>query len=253
MAKKGLISPSRKKIPPTPKEEAIVESPAIRENPVAKALLYLRSWILQKNYRAYAWGILGLFVLILFGFLVQSYRGLIHNETFYELFLEYEQLNLLPEGEAKKKQFEKLAQKAQNLCQTFWGTKDSANSCLLAAAAYRKADFAQKAAPLLERYYESYHGRYVGPFALFYSAYAYEEAGDFSKALELYRESAPLWRKIEQEDVPLFHEGRMLYYLGKLAEADKLFEKIITTYTESLYREKAQNYRLLIAIRQRNP
>ncbi|MCS6985363.1 MAG: tetratricopeptide repeat protein [Leptospiraceae bacterium] len=243
---KPFISPSRrKKSPPIP--ETMPEPPQARTNPLLGYLWQLRAKLQQKQMRYALYAFLGLALVTLAFFIMQLYRSQRHNEQFFSLFEEYKKISSLPEGETKKEEHRKLAQRAFELCDVIFPTKESRGSCLLAAAASIQAKSPQKAAFYLEKVYDNYHGRYIGPFTLFYAAYAYEEAGDFQKALELYRESEAIFKKIEKEDIALYHQGRILYYLGSLDEAEKIFQKIEESFPASPYLEDAQKYRILIA------
>lgn len=228
---------------------AATEIVEIERNIIEKMILKVRQKIVngEIKIRALVFGFLGFSLTALLLLVIHLYRSEAHNASFFNLIEQYEKAARLPDGQARNGEYARIAVEAGKLCGVFWKTRDSYNGCLLQAAAVSASGNPAQGKDALEQFYHKYGARYIGPFALFYAAYAHEAAGDFAQAAALYKESEAILKAVEKEDIAVFHQGRALYLQGKYEEADALFKKVIDTYSRSQYLEAARQYRMLVA------
>lgn len=224
----------------------------IERNLIEKWLLSLKhtARMNPKTTRYLVLSIISAAVLLLVLIFTHTYIKRSHNENFYYLMSQINEVQKLPDGEIKNSQLVKKGDEAAELCNSFWMTESSYNGCLAAASAYIKAGRPAKAASVLENYTDEYTDEGYGPVVLFQQAHAYEAAGELEKAEKVYSELGPVLKKIKKEDLSIFHRGRVLYYLGRYDEAAALLEKVINDFENSAYSDRAAQYLTLTELKQ---
>lgn len=190
---------------------------------------------------------LGLIVLLIIWLLLHTASSESHNKKFYTLVEKFDDVKKFPKGEARSLKMKEFAQSAESLCHVVYTTADSYAGCVLLASALIEAKEYEKAANVLKKTADYYEKGGLGAFTLFYAGYAWENAGELDKAMEIYVKLEKILKNSEKDDVALYHQGRIHYYNGKYDEADALFTKIVNEKSKSVYKESAKKYLLLVA------
>lgn len=149
------------------------------------------------------------------------------NKRTFELIQELDQLKYLPQDtQATEEGYRELAVSGEKLCDRFLKTAQTMNGCLIASIAHDKSGDRTKATENLAKYSDYHNYETIGLFTGFYTAQKHEQAGEYDKAMTVYKELQKTLEPVEQEDLAIFHQARILYEQKKYNEAVQLFEKI---------------------------
>jgi len=73
-------------------------------------------------------------------------------------------------------------------------------------------------------------------------AQALESAKDFEKALAVYKELEKSYTSVKKGEAAIFHQGRMLYYLGRYDDAEERFAKLSRESEGKEFAAASRNY-----------
>ena len=217
----------------------------IERNMIENWLLHAKHWIKHniELARKVTLSVLGSFIFILLLVLIHNAVTQQHNRNFYDYLGEYQSAAGSPEG------LSTLQGKTEKLCNSFWGTSGSQSACLLNSLLTAKTKSPAEAAELLEHYTNKLGNNGLGAFFRFYTGYYHESAGNFDEALKHYRQLQAELATIEQEDLAIFHVGRILYYQGDLVKAKELFVSLVEHYPAGSFTGQAKKYISIISLK----
>ncbi|GEM_PF-3513073 len=228
----------------------------VERNLIEQGLLATRHWM-HANRQTVRWGLIGIisfFVLVLAFIFFHSMMVENHNAQVYFLMKDYDQARLISVPALKKAKMKDVESGASQLCHNFYPTRESYYSCIVAALAAREKNDGNPGkamAPYLQRFADHYDNDGPGSFFTFYTAYAFEAAGDFSTAILYYKKWGEYLKdnELQSQEAALYHQMRNLYYSGDKKGALELCNKIIKDYPQSIYMKKSLEYRYLIFIK----
>lgn len=197
--------------------------------------------------RKIVYGLLAMLALLVVWLLLHTASAESHNKKFYTLLEQFDDVKKFPKGEARSAKMKEFAQSADSLCNVVYRTADSYAGCVIMASALIEAKDYAKAAEILDKTASYYEKGGLGAFTLFYAGYAWESTGELDKALGIYTKLEKILKPSEKEDVAIYHQGRIQYYMGKYDEAEALFTKVVKEKAKSEYAEDSKQYLLLVA------
>lgn len=165
-----------------------------------------------------------------------------HSRQLHTALEKYEQIKLLPKGEARSAQMKEWGLSLRPICEQIITTAEKAALCFSAASALLEAGEAKSAAELFARAAKSYDTEALRVLSLFMQAQSHEAAREFEKALSLYKELEPHFLAIKKSEIAIFHQARMLYYLGRYDEAEEKFAKISRESEGKEFAAASRNY-----------
>jgi tetratricopeptide (TPR) repeat protein len=149
-----------------------------------------------------------------------------HSRKLHTALEKYEQIKILPKGDARAQQMKEFALSLTPVCEQMIATLESAAACFTAGSALLEARDPVSAAAMFARAAAGYDSDAMASVAMFMQAQALESAREFEKALAVYKDLEKKYASIKKTEMALFHQGRMLYYLGRYDEAEEKFAKL---------------------------
>lgn len=220
---------------------APVAAPVTEKLPLS---MRVQNWI-NENPRAIRntiLALLGIVVTVVLVFVLRAAAKDEHSRKLHAALEKYEQIKILPKGEARAQQMKEFGLSLKPVCEQVIATVESAAACFSAGSALLEgADFTN-AATLFARAAAGYDTDAMASVALFMQAQALESAREFEKALLVYRELEKKYAAIKKTEIALFHQGRMLYYLGRYDEAEEKFAKLSRESEGKEFSSASRNY-----------
>ena len=204
---------------------SVAAAPAAEKVPLGHRL---GQWLTEnpKSIRNGIIGALGIAVVIVLFLVLRAAAKDEHSRKLHLALEKYEQIKILPKGEARSLQMKEFGLSLKGVCEQTLSTVESAAACLSAGNAFLEARDFGTAAALFGRAASAYDSEAMVSVARFMQAQAYESNREFDKALAAYKELEPAYAIAKKSEMITFHEGRMFYYMGKFDEAEEKFVKI---------------------------
>ncbi|HMV34900.1 MAG TPA: hypothetical protein PKM44_08115 [Turneriella sp.] len=165
-----------------------------------------------------------------------------HSRRLHAALEKYEQIKILPKGDARALQMKEFGQSLKPVCEQAIATLESAAACFTAGSALLEGRDPVAAAALFARAASGYDTDAMASVAGFMQAQALESARDFEKALLVYKDLEKKYALIKKTEMALFHQGRMLYYLGRYDEAEEKFAKLSRDSEGKEFAASSRNY-----------
>ena len=161
--------------------------------------------------------------LVVSGIIIFIYTSLAkkHNYLFFTYLNQYQEFKDIKPEAQKKEKLEKLIEDTHKLCHVFLKTPHSYNACLIEAVSYIELDQSEKASTPLDLFSKYNANNGAGAYALFFAAQAYESLFNYERAYDLYNELEELLKPIKQDDIAVFHKGKVLLLQNQLDLAEK--------------------------------
>jgi tetratricopeptide (TPR) repeat protein len=213
----------------------------MEKNPLAHRLAH---W-LTSNPRIIRNTIVGILIATVVVVLFLVLRAAAKDEHSRKLHLaleKYEQIKILPRGEARSLQMKEFAMSLKPVCEQTLSTLESAAACFTAGNALLEARDFVLAAAFFGRAVSGYDSPAMVSVARFMQAQALESAREFEKALAVYKDLEKDYALAKKTEMAVFHQGRMLYYLGKYDEAEEKFAKLSRDNEGKEFAAQSRNY-----------
>ncbi len=186
--------------------------------------------------------ILGLTVVVILVFVLHAAARDEHSRKLHGALEKYDQIKILPKGEARSLQMKEFGASLLPVCQQTINTVESAAACFTAGNALLEGrEFAQ-AADAFSRAASAYDTDSMVSVARFMQAQALEGGREFGKALVVYKQLEAPYASVKKSEMSVFHQARMLYYLGKFDEAEEKFVKISRESEGKEFAAPSRNY-----------
>lgn len=221
--------------------------PAVAPTTPAEKLplgMRVQNWI-NENPRAIRSTIVALLVVtatVVLFFVLRAAAKDEHSRKLHAALEKYEQIKILPKGEAREQQMKDFGLSLKPVCEQVIATLESAAACFSAGTALLEGKDFTAAAILFARAAAGYDSDAMQSIALFMQAQALESAREFEKALAAYRELEKKYAAIKKAEIAIFHQGRMLYYLGRYDEAEEKFAKLSRESEGKEFAAPSRNY-----------
>jgi len=187
-------------------------------------------------------GILAATVIVVLFLVLRAAAKDEHSRKLHQALEKYEQIKILPRGEARSLQMKEFGLSLKSVCEQTLATVESAAACLTAGNALLEGrDFAL-AATFFGRAASAYDSEAMVSIAHFMQAQALESNREFDKALAVYKELEKEYTIAKKTEMAVFHQGRMLYYLGKYDEAEEKFAKLSRESEGKEFAAPSRNY-----------
>lgn len=165
-----------------------------------------------------------------------------HSRKLHAALEKYEQIKILPKGEARQQQMKEFGLSLKPVCEQVIATLESAAACFTAGSALLEGRDPAAAASLFARAASAYDTDAMASVAGFMQAQALESAREFDKALAVYKDLEKRYAIIKKAEMALYHQGRMLYYLGRYDEAEEKFAKLARDSEGKEFAASSRNY-----------
>lgn len=188
------------------------------------------------------YAVMAITVVIILVFVLHAAARDEHSRKLHTALEKYDQIKILPKGEARSLQMKEFGASLKPVCEQTISTIESAAACLTAGNALLEGrDFAQ-AADAFSRAASAYDTEAMVSVARFMQAQALESAKEFEKALAVYKQLEGPYATVKKAEMAIFHQARMLYYLGKYDEAEEKFVKISRESEGKEFAAPSRNY-----------
>lgn len=165
-----------------------------------------------------------------------------HSRQLHAALEKYEQIKILPKGEARSLQMKEFGLSLTSTCEQGISTIESSAACFTAGGALLEGKDYAGAAKLFHRAAQGYGSDAMGSVARFMYAQALESAKEFEKALAVYKDLEKEYAGIKKSEMAVFHQGRMFYYMGKYDEAEERFAKLSRDAEGKEFAAASRNY-----------
>jgi tetratricopeptide (TPR) repeat protein len=165
-----------------------------------------------------------------------------HSRKLHAALEKYEQIKILPKGDARAQQMKEFALSLKPVCEQTIATLESSAACFTAGSALLEGRDPVSAAAMFARAASGYDTDAMASVAAFMQAQALESAREFDKALAVYKDLEKKYAAIKKTEMALFHQGRMLYYLGRYDEAEEKFAKLSRDSEGKEFAASSRNY-----------
>lgn len=165
-----------------------------------------------------------------------------HSRQLHTALEKYDQIKILPKGDARSGQMKDFGLSLKSVCEQKLGTIESAAACFTAGNALMEGRDFKLAAQFFERAAAGYDAEAMISVAKFMQAQALESTREFEKALAIYKDLEKDYISIKKSEVAIFHQGRMLYYMGKYDEAEERFAKLSRESEGKEFAAPSRNY-----------
>lgn len=165
-----------------------------------------------------------------------------HSRQLHAALEKYEQIKILPKGEARSLQMKEFGLSLKATCEQGISTIESSAACFTAAGALLEGKDYGGAAKLFQRAAQGYGSDAMGSVARFMYAQALESGKEFEKALAVYKELEKEYAAVKKTELAIFHQGRMFYYMGKYDEAEERFAKLSRDADGKEFAAASRNY-----------
>ncbi len=165
-----------------------------------------------------------------------------HSRQLHTALEKYDQIKILPKGEARSAQMKDFGLSLKSVCEQSLATLESAAACFTAGNALLEGRDFKLAADFFGRAASGYDTDSMISIAKFMQAQALESDKQFEKALAVYKDLEKDYQAIKKTEVAIFHQGRMLYYLGKYDDAEERFAKLSRENEGKEFAAASRNY-----------
>jgi tetratricopeptide (TPR) repeat protein len=220
---------------------APVALPASEQVPLAHRISL---WLTEnpKTIRNTIFAILGATVVVVLFLVLRAAAKDEHSRKLHQALEKYEQIKILPRGEARALQMKEFGMSLKSVCEQTLATLESAAACFTAGNALLEARDFKLAASFFGRAVSGYDSEAMVSVARFMQAQAYESSREFEKALAVYKDLEKEYTIAKKTEMATFHQGRMLYYLGKYDEAEEKFTKLVRDSEGKEFAAPSRNY-----------
>jgi tetratricopeptide (TPR) repeat protein len=204
----------------------------------------ISQWLTEnpKTIRNSIFVVLGVTVVIVLFLVLRAAAKDEHSRKLHQALEKYEQIKILPRGEARSLQMKEFGMSLKGVCEQTLATLESAGACFTTGNALLEGrDFALAAA-FFGRAASGYDSEAMVSIARFMQAQAYEGGREFEKALAIYKGLEKEYAIAKKTEMATFHQGRMLYYLGKYDEAEEKFAKLSRESEGKEFAAPSRNY-----------
>ncbi|MBN8220443.1 MAG: hypothetical protein J0L53_05940 [Spirochaetes bacterium] len=204
----------------------------------------ISQWLTEnpKTIRNSIFAVLGVTVIVVLFMVLRAAAKDEHSRKLHLALEKYEQIKILPRGDARSLQMKEFGLSLKSVCEQTLSTVESAAACLTAGNALLEGrDFALAAA-FFGRAASAYDNDAIASVARFMQAQAYESNREFEKALAVYKSLEKDYTIAKKTEMATFHQGRMLYYLGKYDEAEEKFSKLTRENEGKEFAAPSRNY-----------
>lgn len=204
----------------------------------------LSQWLTEnpKTIRNVVIGILGVTVTVVLFLVLRAAAKDEHSRKLHQALEKYEQIKILPRGEARALQMKEFGMSLKPVCEQTLSTLESGAACFTAGNALLEARDFPLAASLFGRAVSAYDSDAMVSVARFMQAQALESNREFEKALAVYKSLEKDYTVAKKTEMAVFHQGRMLYYLGKYDEAEEKFAKLSRESEGKEFAAPSRNY-----------
>lgn len=165
-----------------------------------------------------------------------------HSRKLHAALEKYEQIKILPRGEARSQQMKDFGLSLKPVCEQTISTLESAAACFTTGSALLEAREPNAAAAAFARAAAGYDTDAMASVAAFMQAQALESARQFEKALAVYKDLEKKYATVKKTEMSAFHQGRMLYYLGRYDEAEEKFARLSRDSEGKEFAASSRNY-----------
>lgn len=165
-----------------------------------------------------------------------------HSRQLHAALEKYEQIKILPKGEARSLQMKEFGLSLKSTCEQGISTIESSAACFTAAGALLEGKDYTGAAALFQRAAQGYGSDAMGSVSRFMYAQALESGKQFEKALAVYKDLEKEYAAVKKSEMAVFHQGRMFYYMGKYDEAEERFAKLSRDAEGKEFAAASRNY-----------
>ncbi len=201
-------------------------------------------WLTEnpKTIRNTIFAILGATVVVVLFLVLRAAAKDEHSRKLHQSLEKYEQIKILPRGEARALQMKEFGLSLKSVCEQTLATLESAGACFTAGNALLEGREFSLAASFFGRAVSGYDSEAMISVARFMQAQAYESAREFEKALAVYKDLEKEYAIAKKTEMATFHQGRMLYYLGRYDEAEEKFAKLSRESEGKEFAAPSRNY-----------
>ncbi|MFZ5627485.1 MAG: tetratricopeptide repeat protein [Spirochaetota bacterium] len=219
-------------------------TPAVNESEKIPLGVKLQHWVNEnpRVIRNSIFVIVGITVSVVLVLVLRAAAKDEHSRKLHVALEKYEQIKILPKGDARAQQMKEFGQGLKPVCEQTIATLESAAACFTAGTALLEGRDPAAAAALFARAASGYDTDAMASVAGFMQAQALESARDFEKALAVYKDLEKKYVSIKKGEMALFHQGRMLYYLGRYDEAEEKFAKLSRDSEGKEFAASSRNY-----------
>lgn len=165
-----------------------------------------------------------------------------HSRQLHTALEKYDQIKILPKGDARSAQMKDFGLSLKAACEQKLHTLESAAVCFTAGNALIEGREFKTAAEFFGGAAAAYDSEALISVARFMQAQALESAKDFEKALAVYKELEKSYTSVKKGEAAIFHQGRMLYYLGRYDDAEERFAKLSRESEGKEFAAASRNY-----------
>jgi tetratricopeptide (TPR) repeat protein len=170
-----------------------------------------------------------------------------HSRQLHTALEKYDQIKILPKGDVRSLQMKEFGLSLQSTCEQTLSTLQSSAVCFTAANALLEGKDFARAADYFGRAASGYDSVAMSSIAKFMQAQALEANRQFDKALAIYKDLETPFTEAKKAEMSIFHQGRMLYYLGRYDEAEERFVKLSRENKRKEYATKSRSYISLLS------
>ncbi|HRP69522.1 MAG TPA: tetratricopeptide repeat protein [Turneriella sp.] len=192
--------------------------------------------------RRIIFSIIGLAIVVTVAFILYAAAKDEHSRRLHEALETYEQIKILPKGDARQAQMKNFGSTLKEICEQPFSTIESGAACLSGGNAFLEVNDYPQAAALFARAASSYNSEPMISIARFMQAQALEANREFDKALTLYKNLEKNFTVAKKQEMVIFHQARMLYYMGKYDEAEEKFVKLSRENEGKEFAAPSRNY-----------
>lgn len=219
-------------------------APATAESEKLSPWVRLQNWV-SRNPRAIRNSIIaiaGVTLIVVLVLVLHAAARDEHSRKLHAALEKYNEIRILPKGEARAQQMKEFGQSLRPVCEQTIATVESAAACFTAGIALLEGRDPAVAANMFGRAASGYDTEAMASIAGFMQAQALETAREFEKALSVYKELEKNYAGIKKTEMAIFHQGRMLYYLGRYDEAEEKFAKLSRDSEGKEFAASSRNY-----------
>jgi tetratricopeptide (TPR) repeat protein len=204
----------------------------------------MQNWIKEnpRVIRNSIFAVAGIAVVVVLVLVLRAAARDEHSRKLHAALEKYEQIKILPKGEARAQQMKEFGLSLKPVCEQLITSPETAAACFTAGSALLEGRDPATAAALFARAAAAYDTEALASVAGFMQAQALETARDFEKALQVYKDLEKKYASIKKTEMAIFHQGRMLYYLGRYDEAEEKFAKLSRDSEGKEFAASSRNY-----------
>jgi tetratricopeptide (TPR) repeat protein len=221
---------------PVIRSSAIVEEATLTQR--------LGAWVGEnpKTIRNTLFGVVGAALIVVLFVVLRAAAKDEHSRKLHAALEKYEQIKILPRGEARTAQMKEFGTSLKDVCEQALATLESSAACFSGGNALLEGREFKLAAAFFGRAASGYDTDAMASVARFMQAQALEGGREFAQALDVYKQLEKDYAAAKKSELAIFHQGRMLYYLGKYDEAEEKFAKLSREGEGKEFAAPSRNY-----------